>query len=211
MQMSKYKLKKPIDIRGNGKLFNRKLMAFSIGLILLISGSSASAAPYIINVIPKLGKVLYTAVGYSQVEYQWPKSGVVCRHNVPSGRSRTRICRNLKPNENYQIVDFHDHEKRFFHMLPPGEDDFICKAGSRGNLKDVRYGKADHHHFIVWSRHRSPAWFQLQYEGPGPRKIISQGMDIGVNTRDIRPGGRYRLEDLTYGGTILINIKESGC
>ena len=96
-------------------------------------------------------------------------------------------------------------------MLPPGEDDFICKAGSRGNLKDVRYGKADHHHFIQWSRHRSPAWFQLQYEGPGPRKIISQGMNINVNTRDIRPGGRYRLEDLTYGGTILINIKESGC
>jgi hypothetical protein len=203
------RLQKAIDIKGYGMLLNRKLMAFSTGLILLISGSSAFAAPGNFNVTTMSRTVTYTATGYSQVEYMWPKSGVVCRHNKTSG---IRSCENLKPNVYYQIVDFHDHKKGTFRMPPVAKDAFNCEAGSRDNLKDVRYGKnQNHNYYIGWDRHRSPSWFQLQYDGPGPRKIIAEGMHGQIKARNIRPGERYRLDDLTYGGTIFINIKPNGC
>lgn len=196
-------------IRLHGTAHFRKLMAYSTGLILLISGSSASAAPSYLNVIPSEKTVTYLAIGYSQVEYMWPGSGVVCRHNKASG---IRSCNNLKANVHYQIVDFHDHRKSTFHMPLVAKDSFTCEAGSRDNLKDVRYGKnRNHNYFIVWDRHRSPSWVQLQYDGPGPRKIISEGMNFNIKARGIRPGERYRLDDLTYGGTFFINIKPKGC
>jgi len=97
-------------------------------------------------------------------------------------------------------------------MPPPAKDNFSCNAGSRGNLKNVRYGKnRNQNYFIFWERHRSPSWLQLQYDGPGPRETIFEGMTSNIKARGITPGGRYRLEDLTYGGTILINIKASSC
>ena len=79
-------------IRLHGKAHFHKIMAYSTGLILLISGSSASAAPSNINVSAASRTVLYYAIGYSQVEYMWPESGVVCRNNKSSG---SRMLRNV--------------------------------------------------------------------------------------------------------------------
>ena len=174
-------------------------------IFILCVGSSAYAAPRYININFAAKNVVYQATGYSQVEYKWPKSGVVCRHN----QSRlTRTCNNLKPGESYQIVDFYDHRKYTFTFPTRAPNTFNCLAGTSGNLKNVRYGlNGSNQYYINWDRKRSSSWIQLQQESP--RVIVARG--TGSIRTKLSPGKRYRLDDLTYGGTIYIDIKRNGC
>lgn len=192
------------------QLMYKSLVAMIMVSVLPLAGIEALAAPSSISVDPAGKRVLFKAAGYSQVEYKWPKSGVVCRHNQTKS---LRTCPNLRPKEYYQIVDFADNRKATFYLpeAPDSVKPFTCRGSSSGNLTNVRYGlNTNNRYFITWNRRLSSSWIQLQYEGPGTRKIITQGTTASIKTL-IQPNANYRLDDLTYGGTVYIALKINGC
>lgn len=194
---------------GSSQLLYKNLMAIAMLALLSLAGIEAKAAPGGINWSPQEGRVSYTAIGYSQVENKWPKSGVVCRHYQTTKR---RTCYGLIPTQHYKIVDFADNRISYFQL--PGVysplKPVICRAGSRGNLTNIRYGlSTKYEFFITWDRKRSPSWVQLQHENPRDRGIAMEGMG-NIKTR-LRSNVTYRLDDLTYGGRVYIDLKRNGC
>jgi len=183
----------------------RRISALAVFIAMLCISTLSVAAPRYVIVDFAKKRVIYQATGYSQVEYRWPKTGVVCRHNPTR---LTRTCNNLRPGESYQIVDFHDQGVHTFRFPTRPPNSFVCAAGSNGNLKNVRYGLNSHNqYFITWDRKRSSSWIQLQMENPV--FIVAEGTG-SIRTR-LSPDKRYRLDDLTYGGRIYIDLDRNGC
>gem|GEM_PF-3752103 len=74
----------------------RSLIATAVLVLLPLAGTEAIAAPANLSWNPSQKTVSYTAKGYSQVEYKWPKSGVVCRHNQSTSRRTSGNLTNIR-------------------------------------------------------------------------------------------------------------------
>lgn len=182
--------------------------------MLLLVSTQASAAPRVVSMFissPQSTQFFYTSVGASQVEYAWPRSGIVCRNDRPRTPSVVLGCGNqigslLEPNVRYKIIDFNDGSSTTFLLADNG---YRCIRTGNGNFINFVFGQRETgQYFVSWQRRIRNSWVQLQLEsdnGGEPIKIYEGFNNIAYN---VKPNQTYRVKDLTYGGRTTIELKE---
>ena len=180
-----------------------------VGLLLVSTYALAAPRVVSINASSVSSSFSYTSVGPSQVEYAWPRVGIVCTNGTPRTPTTVLSCGNrtgerLPGDVSYKIIDFHDFSSTTF--LLSTEIDYTCTVSGNGNFFNFSYGRrATGSYFISWSRNTNNSWVQLQREGDGEPAVIFGGTGRNV-VSNLEPNRTYRVKDLTYGGRTTIEL-----